>query len=150
MGEYICNATLRFSGKDYAIGDVVPDGIVMPKRARALIASGHLTELQTPGETESLKTDSKGLSGGTLINIPINTEEGLISLILSPQAVVSALSIVQLTVDAAVAEIRKVTDDDILILLHAIDRRKGVLKVLEEQPAVLTAQTGGDTDGTNV
>lgn len=150
MSEYICNAMLRFSGKDYAIGEVIPDGVVVPKRARALIASGHLTELADARKKAVLKTDSNRFPDDILINIPINTDNGLISLNMSVQAVVSSLNIIQLTVDGASEAVKDVTDDDTLILLHAIERRKGVLKVIEEQHATLTTQTGGDADGKDV
>lgn len=150
MSEYICNAQLRFSGKDYAIGEKIPDGVVMPKRAKALIASGHLTELTEATNNNALNPTSNELLDDTLINIPINTDNGPIQLKMSSQSVISSLTIVQLTVDAANEAVKKVQDDDVLILLHAIERRKGVLKVIEEQHATLAAQTGGDAVGENV
>lgn len=166
MSEYICNAPLRFSGKDYAIGEKIPSGVVVPKRAKALMASGHLTELtesmKEPEKEPSPTMEIKEIHVDNLINIPIKSDNGTISLTMSPQEVVKALSIVQLTVDTMKDAIKEVKDDDVLILLHAIETRKGALSIIEAQHALLTtpaqqtaeqvvpAQTGGDAVGENV
>lgn len=147
MSEYICNAPLKFSGKDYAIGDVVPDGIVIPKRARTLIVSGHLTEVPACVPPKAATVDSNGVSDVNPINIPINTENGSMTLTMSPSGITAAISIVQLSVEGAIEKIRSVDDDDVLILLHSIERRKGVLKAIEERHAALA---GGDMSGKNV
>ncbi len=150
MSRYICNAPLRFSGKDYAMGDIVPDGIILPRRARALIVSKHLTELSDTEDTVTHKTDSHGSYDSNIINIPIHSDNDLISLTMSSQDVVDAISTVQLTTEAACDSIRQIKSDDVLILLHAIEKRKGVLKVIEEQHATLAVQAGGDAVGENV
>lgn len=150
MSRYICNAPLRFSGKDYAIGDIIPDGVVLPRRARTLVVSGHLTELSDDPENMMAKAELQGAYSDKPINIPINTENGLISLTMSPQDIVSSITILQLASEAACDAIREVTSDDVLILLHALEKRKGVLKVIEEQHAALAVQTGGDAGGENI
>ncbi len=147
MSEYICKNPISLGGKDYAVGDKIPDGIVLPRRAIALIRSNYIVEVTK--ENTGSHSDSNECSDLGHINIPIRTSNEILTATVSPQSVSMAFSILQLGADEAIITIAETSDDDALMLINAVERRKGVLNALKERHAKL-AKKDGDADACNV
>lgn len=44
MAAYVAKKPCKFAGKSYLIGDSIPDGVVLPARAGALLSMGYIAE----------------------------------------------------------------------------------------------------------
>ena len=142
MSEFICKKSITLSGRNFSYGEVIPDGFVLPERALSLMRSNYITEVDAAG-TEPHTT--KPISVPQLI-IPIYTEQGVLELTLNPEIVVQLLIIMQKSVEEAAKEIGELENRDALLLLHAVDSRKGVQKAAEERNAQLQREPEANTE----
>ena len=150
MNGYICMKAISLSGTQYVPGDAIPAEAVLPGRVLALTRSKYIAEVgdedlaaRTPVSPQNRNSEP------TPINIPISTAEGLLEAPVSSQTVITAFTILQLSEKDAKAAIADVEDDDALMLMNAVERRKNVLTALKERHETLTEGAGGD-NGQNV
>lgn len=141
MAEYICKLPVMFGGKKYFPGDCISGEIIIPKRAAALERSGHIIsvtdEREDLCEERSISPDTEGLIENH-INIPIRTENGFSPITTTSQAVECVFQILQMNVEDANTVISCIDDDDVLLILHAVEKRKGVLKAIEDRHNAIT------------
>lgn len=147
MSEFICKKPITLSGRDFSYGEVIPDGFVLPGRALTLIRSNYIAEisgeLPVP-EAQMSNTHIQSENEDTLITIPISTENGILEATMSSQSVITALTIMQKNVEDAGTDIAELEDTDALLILNAVDSRKGIQKAAEERNTQL--QKAGNDD----
>jgi len=144
MSEFVCKKPITLSGHSFSYGEVIPDGYVLPKRALALIRSSYIAEIES-GLLMELAEPIQPIQaqiGEFQLTIPIVTEKGNLELTTSSETVVIVFAIMQKTVEEAAKDIAVLEDEDALILLNAIDSRKGIQKAAEERNAKLHGNSG--------
>ena len=150
MSGYICKKMISLSGTTFVPGDVIPAEAVLPSRVLALKRSNYIVEADLDAPvTEAPKTAQNSDFDNYPIEIPISTSEGLLSATVGSKSVATAFSILQLTEKDAKAAITDLEDDDALMLMNAVERRKNVLAAVKERHEKLTEEAGG-ADGTDV
>lgn len=130
---FVCKKSLTLSGSEYHPGDVIPDGIILDSRVRALKTSGHIVEMSVQTEPESTGMEE------AKITIPIIGEDGeVLNVELTEGEVQHVFCIMQMNVENATEEIQKIQGEDELIVIHAADSRKSVQKAAKEQASSLS------------
>lgn len=149
MGKFICQKPITLSGRNFTYGEVIPDGLVLPTRALALLRSGYIAEAGVP-VPEAQIPPSQPPNGGTLIKLPLITGKGTLEAEMGTQSMVTALTIMQKNVEDAGKDIAALEDMDALIILNAADSRKGIQKASEERAVQLQAERDlhGPMEGT--
>lgn len=145
MSEFICKKPITLSGRTFSYGEIIPDGFVLPGRALSLVRSNYIAEI----EGDALRAEDAGTpiqpfqneNEETLITIPISTEKGILEVITSSQTITTVFTIMQKKVEDAEKDIAELEDEDALILLNAVDSRKGIQKAAEERNAQLHKKT---------
>lgn len=140
MSEFVCKKPITLSGRSFTYGELIPDGYVLPERALALLRSNYIAAIE-PGAlaaeaiTPILPFQSD--NGENLITIPIMAKEGILEATMSSQSVITVLTILQENTEEATKKISEMEEMDALILVHAVDSRKGIQKAAEERAAQL-------------
>ena len=145
MSEFVCKKPITLSGRSFSYGEIIPDGFVLPGRALALVRSNYITEVEGGMlQTEEAVTPIQPFqedNGETLITIPISTEKGILEATISSQTAITVFTIMQKKVEDAEKDIAELEDEDALILLDAVDSRKGIKKAAEERSVQLRKGT---------
>ena len=114
--NYVALKPVNFGGKQYKIGETIPEGVVDERRSLFLKKSGHIAEVESANEayTEDLSVKPNTLS----------------------------IQLLQ-SMDEAKIEIATMTEEDtpVLQLLHEIDSRKGIKAAVETRLADLSVVT---------
>lgn len=139
MSEFVCKKPIMLSGRTFSYGEVIPDGYVLPERALSLIRSNYIAAVD-PGIVTEMITPILPIQSGngeTLITIPIMAKEGILEAAMSSQSVITVFTILQENTEEAIKRILELEEMDALILVHAVDSRKGIQKAAEERVAQL-------------
>ena len=145
MSGYICTKACMFGGVAYSVGDAIPFEAVLPSREKALIKQKFIapaldiTIMQDENRTLAAKvkrleeevaqaqelpvTDEKCQEG---IIIPITAKGGVLELVMAPEDIVKAVTIMQLNAEEAAKAIAQVEEEETLIFVDALDTRKTV------------------------
>ena len=147
---YTVNKPLNLKGRRRAIGEIVDNGDVEPRRAAFFIRNGYLSEIDS-GRLDAMEGAAAPLApppertGGIQIEVPIVKKEGSMVLSAAPESVSIALWLLQTAAAEAIPEIGKVEDENILIILDACDSRKTVKEAARNRAVELrrgAEQTG--------
>lgn len=171
--EYICTKSLSLAGIRYHPGDIIPDGIVLNGRVGKLESSGYITGIGTSaealGEDNGISRETETvymqecvaelqdvppeIYAGTFM-IPVKTEDDeggnaeYISLPMTPEGVKQVVSVIQSKANEGIEMISGITDENVLILIHALDSRVKVKNAAKKQAGTLTsAETVKDDAG---
>lgn len=137
MVGYICNKACNFGGVAYNSGDTIPFDAVLPNRERALINQGYITPLKiAPEGTVSTQEPQEPITG---VNIPILAKEGTLELIISPRGIGEGIRILQLNAKEAEKAIREIEEEEILIMVDALDERTTVKTAAKSRAQALMA-----------
>ena len=132
--NYVALKPVNFGGKQYKIGETIPDGVVDERRSLFLKKSGHIAEVASANEayTEDLSVNPNTLS------IPLLQSKH--ELAVNTQQLLQFFATIQKTMDEAKIEIATMTEEDVpvLELLHEIDSRKGIKAAVETRLADLS------------
>lgn len=143
MSEFVCKKPITLSGRTFSYGEVIPDGLVLPGRALALIRSNYIAEVG--GDIPMVEVSEAPIrpfqnkNGDTLITLPIETKEGSQEITTSSQTVIFIFKTLQKKVEDAKKDIAVMNNLDALMILRAVDSRGGVQKAVEERTAQITA-----------
>jgi hypothetical protein len=150
MSDYICKKPISLSGRQFAPGDVIPAEAIMPGRVLALTRSSYIVPMSEEASAQKASNSPQNDDFDSYpITLPFTTPEGLLQATVSSKSVVSAISILQLPEKEEKEKIAEVADDDVLMILDAVERRKAVLTAVKERHNALAAKAG-DADGENV
>ncbi|WP_346298493.1 hypothetical protein [Alistipes sp.] len=138
MGVYTCTKPATFAGVRYLPGDTVPAEAIPADRVGAVIRLGLIAEAQPepPAAVPAPFTVPVTLEDGTVYDVEV-----------TPETVVEAVTILQMTAEGAMGRIKTVTDNTALILVDACDSRKTVKKAAAARAAELEGSTAPGEDG---
>lgn len=132
--NYVALKPVKFCGRQYKVGEIVPEGVVDERRSLFLKKSGHIAEAASVNEanTENLSVNPNTLS------IPLLQSKH--ELVMNAQQLSQFFATIQKTMDEAKIEIATMTEEDVpvLELLHEIDSRKGIKAAVETRLADLS------------
>lgn len=135
--NYLALKPVKFGGRQYKVGEIVPEGVVDERRSLFLKKSGHIAEVASANEayTEDLSVNHNTLS------IPLLQSKH--ELAVNTQQLLQFFATIQKTMDEAKIEIATMTEEDtpVLQLLHEIDSRKGIKAAVETRLADLSVVT---------
>lgn len=132
MGVYTCTKPATFAGVRYLPGDTVPAEAIPADRVGAVIRLGLIAEAQPepPAAVPAPFTVPVTLEDGTVYDVEV-----------TPETVVEAVTILQMTAEGAMGRIKTVTDNTALILIDACESRKTVKKAAAARAAELEGGT---------
>ena len=132
--NYVALKPVKFGGRQYKVGEIVPEGVVDERRSLFLKKSGHIAEAASVNgaNTENLSVNPNTLS------IPLLQSKH--ELVMNAQQLSQFFATIQKTMDEAKIEIATMTEEDVpvLELLHEIDSRKGIKAAVETRLADLS------------
>lgn len=132
--NYVALKPVKFDGRQYKVGEIVPEGVVDERRSLFLKKSGHIAEAASVNgaNTENLSVNPNTLS------IPLLQSKH--ELVMNAQQLSQFFATIQKTMDEAKIEIATMTEEDVpvLELLHEIDSRKGIKAAVETRLADLS------------
>ena len=132
--NYVALKPVKFCGRQYKVGELVPEGVVDERRSLFLKKSGHIAEAASVNgaNTENLSVNPNTLS--------IQLLQSKHELVMNAQQLSQFFATIQKTMDEAKIEIATMTEEDVpvLELLHEIDSRKGIKAAVETRLADLS------------
>lgn len=147
MGRFICRKPMMLSGRCFTYGEEIPDGLILPTRALALMRSGYIAEAKesVQGNASAENSPFQPVKRSISYHLPLTTEKGVLDVEMEPHSMVTALTIMQKNVEDAAKDIALLEDMDALIILNAADSRKGIQKAAEERASQLQPDAGADS-----
>lgn len=134
MGVYTCIKPANFAGVKYMPGDIVPAEAIPADRVGAVIRLGLIAEAQPAQEVQPAPPAP--------FTVPVTLEDGTVCDVeVTPETVVEAVTVLQMTAEDAMHRIKTVTDDTALILIDACESRKTVKKAAAARAAELEGGT---------
>lgn len=134
MGVYTCIKPANFAGVKYMPGDIVPAEAIPADRVGAVIRLGLIAEAQPTQEVQP--------AAPAPFTVPVTLEDGTVCDVeVTPETVVEAVTVLQMTAEDAMHRIKTVTDDTALILIDACESRKTVKKAAAARAAELEGGT---------
>lgn len=134
MGVYTCTKPATFAGVRYLPGDTVPAEAIPADRVGAVIRLGLIAEAQPAQEVQP--------AAPAPFTVPVTLEDGTVCDVeVTPETVVEAVTVLQMTAEDAMHRIKTVTDDTALILIDACESRKTVKKAAAARAAELEGGT---------
>ena len=129
--NYVALKPVNFGGKQYKIGEIIPEGVVDERRSLFLKKSGHIAEVASVNGAyaEDLNVNPNTLS------IPLLQSKH--ELAVNAQQLLQFFATIQKTIEEAKIE----EDTPVLQLLHEIDSRKGIKAAVETRLADLSVDT---------
>ncbi len=144
MGAYTCTKPATFAGVKYKPGDTVPAEAIPADRVGAVIRLGLIAEQPEPAAPAQPPAPVPPAA----ISIPISMEGGSVEqLEATPENIIEAVTVLQMTADAAVERIKSTTDATALIVIDACDSRKTVKKAAADRAAELDAAAAQAAQG---
>lgn len=133
--NYVALKPVKFCGRQYKVGEIVPEGIVDERRSLFLKKSGHIAEAASVNgaNTENLSVNPNTLS------IPLLQSKH--ELAVNAQQLLQFFATIQKTMEEAKIEIATMTEEAVLQLLHEIDSRKGIKAAVETRLADLSVDS---------
>ena len=151
MNGYIALKAITLNGTEYAAGDHIPADAVLPSRVSALVRTGTIATINA--ETPTVGAESPEIRTNEVegVDLPIKTEDGVLTLTASREDIVKAIEVLQMNADDAAEAAATIESDTALIIIDACDSRKTVQKAVKARAEELrdgsedeAATEGGD------
>lgn len=136
--KLIAQRPCNFGGKKFLIGEEIPAELVVnPKEQerRGVLAIAAEAEQYT-AETQEIEQNASEIPIEVKVEYD-GEKEQMLSLLMRPEELQIVISIMQMTAEEGVTEITTVESNNILILLHALDRRKTIKNAAREREVML-------------
>lgn len=132
--KLIAQRPCNFGGKRFFVGDEIPGELVVNPKAQSQLGVLAICNdgVMAVGEKANI-TPLKSTENQMQVEVPINTESGSQVLLVAPGSITEALRIMQMDVKDAEKEIENLEEENVLIILHACDSRKGVKNASEKK-----------------
>lgn len=134
---YIAQKPITFGGRSFLIGEEVPADLVDPKKVPQFIKQRILAE--APDFVEPME-------GTVKFTIPVHAEEGDLPLELTNEELVSVTDVLQANAEEAAVIISSIVTEGPLILIHALDSRKGVRNEAKNRAGELWPDSGNEPE----
>lgn len=149
MNGYIALKAITLNGTEYAAGDHIPADAVLPSRVSALVRTGTIATINA--DTTAVGAESPEIRTNEVegVDLPIKTEDGVLTLTASREDIVKAIEVLQMNADDAAAEAATIESDTALIIIDACDSRKTVQKAVKARAEELRdgSEDGAATEG---
>lgn len=145
MNGYIALKPITLSGVNYAAGDSIPADAVLPSRVPALIRTKSIARANER-PVDAQETPQNDANDFGEVNLPIQTENGVLELPASGEDIVKAVELLQMNADDAIQAIKEIESDSVLIIMDACDSRKTVKAAAKARAKELNEET--DPEGT--
>lgn len=149
MNGYIALKAITLNGTEYAAGDHIPADAVLPSRVSALVRTGTIATINA--DTPAVGAESPEIRTNEVegVDLPIKTEDGVLTLTASREDIVKAIEVLQMNADDAAAEAATIESDTALIIIDACDGRKTVQKAVKARAEELRdgSEDGAATEG---
>ena len=137
--KLIAKKPCRFGGRQFYIGDSIPEELVAEPSVQEHM--GVLSVVADEGIQEGILLEEDGFAGKVIVPI-VGKEDGdtaeVMAVPLTEGEVQSVFSIMQMGVPEAEKAISAVSEENILIVLHACDSRSGVKKAAQKRADTLS------------
>ncbi|MCD8011643.1 MAG: hypothetical protein LUG99_00425 [Lachnospiraceae bacterium] len=135
---YVCVKGLTCGGKAYKPGEMIPDGVILNSRVRALKSTGHIAE--TDGTASTTLVSTEEIREASLILIVVSSEDGTekMEVPISQEGLQVVFDVMQMAADEATKAIGQIGSEEELILLNAADSRAAVKKAAKKRAESLT------------
>ena len=145
MSDFICIKGLTLGGIDYTPGQAIPAGAVLPSRVRALLRQGYIAQVdEAPeGKSEAPTKPQEPAMVPAPITIPLTVDGGVYEVVATPNDIIMAAGVLQLTVEEAKPAIEGIDSEEALILINALDSRKGIKEAARARAEALDEAQGG-------
>lgn len=145
MSDFICIKGLTLGGIDYTPGQEIPAGAVLPSRVRALLRQGYIAQVdEAPkGQSAPPAEPQEPVMVPAPITIPLTIDGGVYEVVAAPEDILAVASVLQLTVEEGKKIIEGIERDEVLILINALDSRKGIKEASRARAEALDEAQGG-------
>lgn len=146
MSDFICTKGLTLGGVDYIPGQDIPVGAVLPSRIRALTKQGYITKKAEAAQKPTVEPQVL-VTVPAPIAIPLTYDGGVYEVVATPEDIITVAGVLQLTVEEGKKAIEAIESDEALILINALDSRKGIKEAARARAEALdeAQEGGGDT-----
>jgi hypothetical protein len=149
MNGYIALKAITLNGTEYAAGDHIPADAVLPSRVSALVRTGTIAAINA--EPPAVGAESPEIRTNEVegVDLPIKTEDGVLTLTASREDIVKAIEVLQMNADDAAEAAATIESDTALIIIDACDSRKTVQKAVKARAEELRdgSEDGAATEG---
>lgn len=149
MNGYIALKAITLNGTEYAAGDHIPADAVLPSRVSALVRTGTIATINAEAPAVGAESPEIRTNEVDGVDLPIKTEDGVLTLTASREDIVKAIEVLQMNADDAAAEAATIESDTALIIIDACDSRKTVQKAVKARAEELRdgSEDGAATEG---
>lgn len=147
MNGYIALKAITLNGTEYAAGDYIPADAVLPSRVSTLMRTGTITTTNAENPAVGAETPEIRTNEVEGVDLPIKTEDGVLTLTASCEDIVKAIEVLQMNADDAAAAAATIESDTALIIIDACDSRKTVQKAVKARAEEL--RNGSEDGATN-
>lgn len=140
---YVVKKPLSIGGRRRVAGEVLQDDEV---KSASVIRSGYVVKIDSGliDVAEPALSAKEGSSNDGGINLPIRGENGSESTTVSPASLSEAVRIIQLSSDKEVAEINKISDTTVLLILGALDKGTKAKAAIKARVEELKEESAGE------
>ena len=140
---YVVKKPLSIGGRRRVAGEVLQDDEV---KSASVIRSGYVAKIDSGliDVAEPALSAKEGSSNDGGINLPIRGENGSESTTVSPASLSEAVRIIQLSSDKEVAEINKISDTTVLLILGALDKGTKAKAAIKARVEELKEESAGE------
>lgn len=131
--QYLCEKQLSIGGVTYNAGDVVPDGVILPERTGKLLRNGYIAEIGSELPEKQVERTAKPAQ----FNIPLFKDDQILTVPLNEEDVKTWSLILQKNTAEATELIDNIDNENLLMVIHATDSRKGIKAATESKAAAL-------------
>ena len=140
---YVVKKPLSIGGRRRVAGEVLQDDEV---KSASVIRSGYVVKIDSGliDVAEPALSAKEGSANDGGINLPIRGENGSESTTVSPASLSEAVRIIQLSSDKEVAEINKISDTTVLLILGALDKGTKAKAAIKARVEELKEESAGE------
>lgn len=136
---YIAKKVCSFAGRDFLIGNPIPDELINPGRVADLIKIGVITEVPDVYPVEGMD-DIVAEVGQVKFEVNIHAEEGDLPLELTNEELQQLVDVLQAKAEEAKALVAEITSENVLIMVDCLHPIKSVRSAVKERAAELFPQ----------
>lgn len=141
MNGYLVLKNATYNGIGYLAGAIIPEEAVLPSRVPSLLRTGMIAKAENATETQ--QNGAVATETGFEVFLPIQTENGSEGISVTAEDMITAVSVLQMKQDDAVAAVATVESENALIVVDACTKTMALKKAVRERASAL-AKDGGE------
>lgn len=145
MSGYLCTKAMTLGGVEFHPGQEIPAEAVLPGRVRALTRQGYIAPADGVATPVAAVAPVEPTTA-TVVPLTIIRDDESFTIEAKPESVALAVTALQITAEKAGEIIAETTDEDALLIIHALDSRKTVKAAAQERAKKLSEPPEEDGD----